>query len=200
MTKTEAQTRRELIDAKLKLAGWDVRDPAHVTEELEIDLEAARASRAAESVTPYGEHQFADYGLLLQGKPRAVVEAKRTSKDAELGKEQALVYAQNIQAIHGGPIPFVSYTNGHDIFFWESDFYPPVKVPGFPTRDDLEWLEQRRETRKPLSVELINTDIAGRDFQIAAIRSILEAVEARKRNFLLVMWPPARGRRAPLPP
>jgi type I restriction enzyme R subunit len=187
MTKTESQTRRELIDANLKLAGWNVRDPAHVTEELEIDLDVARASRAAEAVPSYGHHQFADYGLLLHGKPRAVVEAKRTSKDAELGKEQGLVYAQNLQAIHGGPIPFVSYTNGHDIFFWESDFYPPVKVPGFPTRDDLEWLEQRRETRKPLSVELINTDIAGRDYQIAAIRTILEAVEARKRNFLLVM-------------
>ena len=185
--KTEAQTRKELIDAKLQLAGWNVHDPAQVTQELEIDLAAARASRAAETVTPYGDHQFADYGLLLHGGPRVVVEAKRTSKDAALGKEQALVYAQNIQAIQGGPIPFVSYTNGHDIFFWESDFYPPVKVPGFPSRDDLEWLEQRRETRKPLSVELINTDIAGRDFQIAAIRSILEAMENRKRAFLLVM-------------
>ena len=39
----------------------------------------------------------------------------------------------------------------------------------------------------PLSVELIDTDISGRDYQIAAIRSILEGIEAKKRKFLLVM-------------
>ena len=38
-----------------------------------------------------------------------------------------------------------------------------------------------------MSVELINTDIAGRDYQIAGIRSILEGIEAKKQKFLLVM-------------
>jgi type I restriction enzyme R subunit len=136
---------------------------------------------------PHAGHQFADYGLLLHGKPRAVVEAKRTSVDAALGQEQALQYAQNLQKIHGGPIPQIFYTNGYDTFFWESDFYPPTKVHGFPTREDLEWIEQRRETRNPLSVELINTHISGRDYQIAAIRSILEGIEQKHRKFLLVM-------------
>ena len=48
-------------------------------------------------------------------------------------------------------------------------------------------MAQRRESRGPLSVELIDTAIAGRDYQIAAIRSVLEGIEARKRKFLLVM-------------
>ena len=187
MTLSEAQTRRQLIDENLRLAGWNVQDPSQVSLELDIDLAQAGHSVAAEPQSPYSGHQFADYALLSHGKPLAVVEAKKTSKDAALGKEQALQYAQNLQKIHGGEIPFVFYTNGHDTYFWESDFYPPVKVYGFPTRDDLEWLNQRRETRKPLSVELINTDIAGRDYQIAAIRSILEKVEAKHRKFLLVM-------------
>ena len=116
-----------------------------------------------------------------------MVEAKKASKDAELGKEQALTYARNLQAIHGGDMPFVMYTNGHEIYFWEVDVYPPRKIHGFPTRTDLEWMAQRRQTRNPLSVELIDTDIAGRDYQIAAIRSILERVEHKKRKFLLVM-------------
>ena len=182
----EAETRKKLIDEKLKLAGWNVHDPSHVTLELDIDLKAA-GHMVAEPKTPYGGHQFADYGLLLHGKPVAVVEAKRTSKDAELGKEQAVQYAKNLQAIHGGPQPFIMYTNGYDTFFWEPDFYPPFKVYGFPTRDDLDWLNQRRGLRNPLSVELINTDIAGRGYQIEAIRSILELVEAKRRRFLLVM-------------
>ena len=184
---TEAETRRELIDQKLRMAGWDLKNPAQVIEELDIDLAAAGVSVVADPKSPYSGHQFSDYGLLLHGKPVAVVEAKRTSKDAELGQEQALQYARNLQKIHGGPIPLIFYTNGYDIFFWESDFYPPVKVHGFPSRDDLDWLQQRRETRRPLSVEMINTDIAGRDYQIGAIRKILEKIEGKHRKLLLVM-------------
>ncbi len=171
----EAQTRQQIIDEKLALAGWDVRDPSHVIQELDIELRKAGLFVGEERPDhPYEGHQFADYGLLLRGKPTAVVEAKRTSKDARLGQEQALRYAENLQKIHGGATPFVMYTNGYDIYHWESDHYPPVTVHGFPTPDDLEWLVQRRESRKPLSVELIDTDIAGRDYQIAAIRSLLE--------------------------
>ena len=44
-----------------------------------------------------------------------------------------------------------------------------------------------RRNRKPLTQELINTDIAGRDYQIRAIRAVLEGIEQKKRDFLLVM-------------
>jgi len=185
VTRTEAQTRQQIIDRKLGLAGWNVRDRSQVTEELDIDLTTAWG--VSEPVTPYAGHQFVDYALLHEGRPIAVVEAKRTSKDAELGQEQALQYAENIRKTQGGALPFVSYTNGHEIHFWESDFYPPDQVSGFPTRDDLDWMAQRRGLRKPLSVELINTDIAGRGYQIEAIRGILERVEEKRRRFLLVM-------------
>lgn len=196
MPLTESQTRQKLIDEKLGFAGWNVNDPSQVTQELEIDLVKAGVLQTSEKApTPYSGHQFADYALLRHGKPLAVVEAKRTSKDANLGKEQALQYAQNLQKLHGGDVPFIFYTNGYDIYFWESDFYPPVKVHGFPTFEELEWLDQRRWHRKPLSVELISTDIAGRDYQLAAIRRILEGIEAKQKKFLL-SWPPAQARHA----
>ena len=38
MTKSEAQTRRLIIDQRLKLSGWEVKNPAHCTEELDIGL------------------------------------------------------------------------------------------------------------------------------------------------------------------
>lgn len=117
----------------------------------------------------------------------AVIEAKKTAKAAEPGQEQALTYARNIQRRQGGRLPFVLYTNGHDIYLWEVDDYPPTKVHGFPTPLDLEWMDQRRQTRNPLSVELIDTSIAGRDYQIGAIRAVLEGIEIRRRRFLLVM-------------
>ncbi len=136
---------------------------------------------------PFAGHQFVDYALNLHGRPAAVVEAKRTVRDAELGREQALQYAQNIQRLRGGELPLIFYTNGYDNYFWESDFYPPAKVHGFPTRDDLEWLVQRHSERRPLSIELINTGIVGRDYQLAAIRKTLEGIEAKRHKFLLVM-------------
>jgi type I restriction enzyme, R subunit len=186
MTLTEAETRRKLIDTKLALAGWNVRDPSQVTEELDIDLAKAGVG-VSEPTSKYSGHQFADYALLLHGKPVAVVEAKKASKSAELGKEQALQYAKNLRNIHGGDLPIIMYTNGHHTHIWEYGFCPPRHVHGFPTKNDLEWMIQRRKTRGPLSVELINTDIAGRPYQIAAIRSILERIEAKRRKFLLVM-------------
>ena len=186
MDLTEAQTRAQLIDKQLANAGWNLKDRSQVIEELEIHL---RADGTAEPKpdSEWGESRFSDYGLLLNGEPTAVVEAKRTSKNAEVGKEQALQYAEQLRDYHSVKLPFVFYTNGHKHFFWESDFYPPEEIAGFPTRDDLEWMRQRSQQRKPLSVELINRDIAGRGYQIQAIRTILEQIEKRRRRFLMVM-------------
>lgn len=38
MSRTEAQTRKELIDVKLHEAGWNVNDRTQVIEEFDIDL------------------------------------------------------------------------------------------------------------------------------------------------------------------
>jgi len=186
VTKTEAQTRKQIIDKKLLKAGWRVDDRTQVIEE--FDIEVDQPNEVRESVSPYGGHQFSDYVLLgKDGKPLGVVEAKKTTKDAELGREQAKQYCTNIQKQYDGDLPFCFYTNGHDIYFWDLDNYPPKKVFGFPTRDDLERFQFIRENRKPLASELINTKIAGWDFQIRAIRSVMEAIEQKKRKFLLVM-------------
>ncbi len=184
--KSERETRKEIIDKKLLQAGWKVDDRTQVVEE--FDIEITQPNEVRESVSPYGGHQFSDYVLLgKDGKPLAVVEAKKTSKDAELGREQAKQYCTNIQNQYGSELPFCFYTNGHDIYCWDLDNYPPKKVFGFPTRDDLERFQYIRNSRKPLASELINTNIAGWDFQIRAIRSVMEAIEQRKRKFLLVM-------------
>lgn len=186
MPKTEAQTRVELIDRQLSQSGWNVKDPTQVIEE--FDILVGLPHGVAEPRTPYEGHQFSDYVLLgKDGKPLAVVEAKRTSKDAALGREQAKQYCHHLQQHHGGELPFCFYTNGHDTYFWDLGHYPPRRIVGFPTRDDLERFAYIRRNRKPLTHELINTSIAGRDYQIRAIRSILEGIEQKKRDFLLVM-------------
>lgn len=186
MSKTEAQTRSELIDVHLAQAGWNVKDHTQVIEE--FDILTSIPEGISEPRTPYEGRQFSDYVLLgKNGKPLAVVEAKKTIKDAALGREQAKQYCYNIQKQLGGELPFCFYTNGLETYFWDLENAAPRKVVGFPTRDDLERFAYIRRNRKPLTQEFINTSIAGRDYQIRAIRSVLEGIEQKKRDFLLVM-------------
>jgi type I restriction enzyme, R subunit len=181
----EKITRKDIIDLRLKQAGWNVDDRTQVIEEFNIIVDY---DLVKEPSTQYSGRQFSDYVLLgKNGKPLAVVEAKKTSVDAAIGREQAKQYCYNIQINQGGDLPFCFFTNGHEIFFWDLDNYPPRKVHGFPTRDDLQRYKNLRQSRKTLASEFINTKIAGRDYQQRAIRSVLEAVEKRKRKFLLVM-------------
>lgn len=186
MSKTEAQTRQEIIDQRLQKAGWNVNDPTQVTAELDIWVGLPEGIK--EPLHDLQGHQFADYVLLgPDGYPLAVVEAKKTSKDARIGQEQARQYAENISKNAKREMPFVFYTNGTDIYFWDTEKHPPRKVYGFPTRKDLERLRFLRQSEKPLSQELISRDISGRPYQIEAIRTVLEGVEKAKRKFLLVM-------------
>jgi type I restriction enzyme R subunit len=184
MDRTEAQTRREIIDKSLLKSGWDINDLTKVSLEFDLYLGAS----VPNPNDPYTDHQFVDYLLLGKDqKPLAVVEAKRTSKDARIGKEQAKQYAENIKKVLGGDLPFVFYTNGYETYFWNMDHYPPRKVYGFPTLKDLERMRFSSKERGPLSAELIDKHIAGRDYQIQAIRTVLDDIEDYKRKFLLVM-------------
>ena len=88
MTKSEALTRSELIDQQLALSDWNVKDPAQVVEEFDILTNLPEG--VAEPRTQCEGHQFSDYVLLGKDrKPLAVVEAKKSSRDAAIGREQA---------------------------------------------------------------------------------------------------------------
>ncbi|MBN2755109.1 MAG: DEAD/DEAH box helicase family protein [Candidatus Goldbacteria bacterium] len=181
---TENQTRKELIDRQINEAGWDVNNPTQVQTEFDITI----PDMVTETPAPYGGHQFSDYVLLGKNAlPVAVIEAKKTSKDASIGREQAKQYCENIQKQYGGSLPFCFYTNGLEIYFWDIGNYPPRKVYGYPTRDDLERMAHIREYKKHLADEMINTNIAGRDYQIRSIRAVMEGIQKKQRNFLLVM-------------
>lgn len=184
---TESHTRKEIIDLRLQDAGWNILDRTQVIEEFFVLQNSSSVLR--EDPVPYGsQREFSDYALLgKNGKPLAIVEAKRSSKDAEIGREQAKQYCLNIQIEQGGELPFCFYTNGHDIFFWNVGEAPPQRVHGFPTRQDLERLLHIRKHKKPLTSELINTAIAGRDYQLQAIRCVMEGIAQNRRQFLLVM-------------
>lgn len=174
----ESATRSELIDSQLAHAGWS-NSRINLVEEFFL--------KASEPEVNYHDTGYADYVLLgSDGKPIAVVEAKRTSRDELAGKRQAADYAEIIKAKFGHD-PFIFLTNGKEIQFWDRERYAPRKVSGFYTRDDLERLRHQRQFAQPLSGVTINVDIAGRDYQNEAIRRVTEGVDAAKRKFLLVM-------------
>lgn len=178
MTATEAQTRQQRIDADLARAGWAGHRRNLVDEVL---------LRSAEPTPEYGGVGFADYVLLdAFGKPIAVVEAKRRARDELAGKRQAAEYADTIRT-KTSTDPFVYLTNGRDIQFWDRERYPPRKVAGFHSPEDLERLLHQRRYAQPLDVVTIESRIAGRDYQAEAIRRVAEGIQAAKRRFLLVM-------------
>lgn len=177
-SRNEAQTRTEIIDWQLAHAGWS-RNRRTLLEEFLL--------KVGQSDGGYGDEQFADYVLLgSDGKPIAVVEAKRSSRDELAGKRQAADYADAIKAKFGRD-PFIFLTNGREIQFWDRERYAPRKVSGFYTRDDLERLQHQRQFALSLNGVTINANIAGRDYQNEAIRRVTEGVDSAKRKFLLVM-------------
>ena len=176
----EATTRDRLIDMMLAEAGWDVgvngANTAEVIQEEEVQYQP----------TPTG-NGYADYVLRDDsGKALAVIEAKKTSKEASLGRKQAKCYADGIQKKEGQR-PLIYYTNGFDTWLWDDTLnYPPRKVYGFYSKDSLQYLVQQRRLRQSLANRNPNIKLNCRDYQIEAIKRVSERFDAGYRQALIV--------------
>lgn len=185
---TEAETRSHLIDVALKEAGWFELRP-------EREIEYSVSGMPITNDNPKG-NGFVDYVLWDDnGKPLALIEAKRTTKDVEVGKHQAYLYANALEKMHGQR-PIIFYTNGYETKIWEDKIYSaPRRVYGFYTKEELQWLIQKRDTIKDLRKADINNEITNRKYQIEAIKRVAEAfvidtkegIVGNKRKALLVM-------------
>ncbi len=171
----EAATRDAFIDLLLAEAGWTLDQP----RDREFPVKGMPNASGA---------GFVDYVLWgADGKPLALVEAKRTKKDARAGQQQAKLYADALEKTYARR-PLIFYTNGHEHWFWDDALYPPRAVSGFLKRDEMELLLQRRASRKALAETPVDEKIAGRYYQTRAIRRVGEAFEKdRRRKALLVM-------------
>ena len=180
---SEYQTRREKIDLQLGRAGWAVGSRQLIEEFLVEPLPMARGIQAKYGVT----NEFADYALLDRfGRPLAIVEAKRSSRDPIEGERQAADYANNLCAKYGID-PFVFLANGNEIWFWHQKLYPPRKVSGFFTEEDLLRLAHLDKFGKPLTGAMPLENIIDRAYQIEAVKTIAEAIETARRRFLMVL-------------
>ena len=82
------------------------------------------------------------------GNPLAIIEAKRTAKDALMGQKQAEEYADDIKAQTGKDV-FIFLSNGYDIWFWDRERYGVRKITGFYSQKDLERLRYQRDNCEP---------------------------------------------------
>ena len=169
----EAKTRELLIDYMLEEMGWD--------------LSAANVKEFRVQGMPNNKEEgFADYVLWEDnGKPLAVIEAKRTSRDTNSGRHQAELYAKCLEKTYG-QLPVIFLTNGYEISFYDW-FYPIRNIQGYYTKDELQLNIQRRTAKRNLNEIAIDEDITNRYYQIEAIKAVAERFEDRHRGALLVM-------------
>ena len=143
-TESEAKTRKERIDKKLKspLLCWNI------IHSKEVDDYSALSSHAVEEYpTKTGP---ADYALFVEGKLLGIIEAKKISVGAGNVLEQAKRYSKGVSNTVGEwreyKVPFLYSTNGEQIFHLDvrkkennsyqlSDFHSPQALLDKYNRD-----------------------------------------------------------------
>ena len=170
---SEYKTRKLYIDTMLTDAGW--------TEGKDWRSEVELPGMPNKS-----EVGYADYVLYGDdGRPLAVVEAKRTCTDVAKGRQQAKLYADLLEKkYHRRPVIFL--TNGFETRITDN-LYPERKCAAIYSKRDLEKLFNLQSMRTSLKNIIVDHKIAGRYYQESAIKAVCDAFARNRRKALLVM-------------
>lgn len=178
---SEFQTRKHYIDWDLSLAGWKLDE--NVLQERQVKgmpVEGGDANGIG----------YVDYLLLgKDGRPLAVLEAKKAIYSSQKGMQQARLYIDCLEKEYGyRPAAFLS--NGFETYFLDDDQGAPREVSGIFSQDDLQKIINRRNnTVKPSTLPIDKNIVGGgnRYYQIEAIERVCANIEAGHRRSLLVM-------------
>ena len=171
---SEYKTRKIYIDFMLEDAGW--REGRDWLNEVELPGMPNRS-----------EVGFADYVLYGDdGRPLAVVEAKRTCVDVSKGRQQAKLYTDLLEKKYGRR-PVIFLTNGFETHI-DDNRYPERKCACIYSKRDLEKLFNLQTLRTSLKNITVNKSIAGRYYQESAVKAVCSSFgEKNRRKALLVM-------------
>lgn len=163
--RNEFETRKYFIDVLLREAGWEL-DGAN-DREYKVGYMPPSTNKT--------ETGYVDYVLWNDdGKPLALVEAKRSMESATKGENQAQLYADSLERMFDQR-PVIFYSNGFETYMWDDRFYKKARpVHGFYTKKELQTLLFRRSNRKDIRDAHIDLTITDRHYQMRAIRSITE--------------------------
>ena len=183
MPRNEKETRLELIDPKLRQAGWTIFNQKHAIEPSMCCIETPVSGMPRSSENPTG-NGFVDYVLFGDNaKPLALVEAKKSIANEEQGFVQAKLYADCLEKRYGVR-PVIYYTNGYNIKIVDG-IYPPRIVFGFHKKDELEHIIQRRTFL--LNDKSVRQDICDRYYQKDAIEEVLNHLDSKHSRSLIVL-------------
>ena len=171
---SEYKTRKIYIDSMLDDAGWT--EGKDWINEYELP-----------GMPNKSEVGFADYVLFGDdGKPLAVLEAKRTCVDVSKGRQQAKLYADLLEKKFGRrPVIFLS--NGFDTRITDN-LYPERRVATVYSKRDLEKLFNLQTMQTSLNYVVVDKEIAGRYYQEGAIKAVCDSFDKKnRRKALLVM-------------
>jgi type I restriction enzyme R subunit len=176
----EETTRKLLIDELLVQAGWQVGPDNQSTSEVGKEVEVLHQP------TDTGRG-YVDYVLWDDdGKPLALIEAKKTAHDAEKGRVQAKLYADGLEQQYGQR-PVIFYTNGYDVYLWDdAKGEVPRRLYGFYSKDSLQYCLWKTRERQRLSALGPKPEIIDRGYQIEAVKQVCERFDLHRRKALIV--------------
>ncbi len=181
----EEETRRRLIDEDLVAAGWNVGQGGKSTDEVGQEIEVSGLPEGY-ATGKNGKGRI-DYVLWDDnGKPLAVIEAKRTAKDPSVGRTQAHFYADALEKQYGQR-PVIFFTNGPEITIEDdAQGYAPRKLYGYYSKGSLQSLHFQRREKLDLSGVAPSPTIAERMYQVEAIKRVCERFTNKHRKALVV--------------
>ncbi|MBU4011377.1 MAG: DEAD/DEAH box helicase family protein, partial [Proteobacteria bacterium] len=179
----EAETRAELIDPKLKAAGWGVAEGSKILRERNVcKITEGRIQVGGGRKKPL----IADYILVHKGIKLAVVEAKSDELEVGEGVAQAKQYAAKLN------LETTYSTNGKDIYQicmktgaegLVNDFLSPQELWDKTYSDQNDW----RDKFANIAFEDKSGTWRLRYYQEIAVKNTLEAVAQNKDRILLTL-------------
>ena len=178
---SEEQTRDYFIDLLLREAGWPLDQPRD--REFEV------------AGMPNNQNKgFVDYVLWGDdGKPLALVEAKRTKRDPRVGQQQAKLYAGCLEK-QFGQRPLIFYSNGYDHWMWDDVTIRPERCRASTRKVNSNLSSSGVAAGRLLADAPINPVIVERYYQTRSIRRIAEAFERDHDRKALVVMATGRAR------
>ena len=184
----EADTRRELIDPKIKEAGWGIVEGSLIRAEYKItDGEIKPGGIRA-------GHEKADYVLIFKNRKLAVIEAKSDENEVSEGVAQAKKYAVKLQvqttySTNGNEIYEINYSKNEK---GEMVISSEKEVSKFPSPDEL-WNKTFSKSNEwsnkfdDINFKPFKGNLEPRYYQEIAINNALEAIANKKDRILLTL-------------
>lgn len=177
---SEYDTRKLYIDAMLSDIGWV--EGKNWLNEVELKGMPNKSGTGYADYVLYGD----------DGKPLAVIEAKRTCKDVSAGRQQAKLYADILEKQYGRR-PIVFLTNGFETRI-DDGVYPERKVAFIYSKRDLEKLFNLRTNSSNLKNISVDKSIAGRYYQEGAVKAVCTSLDEKKRRKALLVMATGSGK------